>query len=376
MKEILPLTSLRFLAALYVFLFHIHLRWPLDDKGAPIAKFISLGAVGMSIFFILSGFVLAYRYGGEESVPIKKYAFERFSRIYPVYVVAALVTIPWLFSSLPQDASAMKQAVQAAFIILADMLLIQAWMPQLFSYWNNGGSWSISVEMFFYAMFPYVLLQLRTMESASIKRMMWVLWIASALPGLSWALFPKSFDMTVFYSVPLFRLSEFLIGVCAGLLFLRGRRPADASRSFMLISAALVFYLTFGPHGVKGYVVHNLFTVPMIAYLIYSAASLQSGLVYRIMTCKPMVYMGHISYSFYSFQALVVMSLIAYKTTWEESLPILGNSWGVTAAAFLVLTAISALSYHVLELKFRKKIHTYFPAKSRVFSKLPLVEPK
>lgn len=357
MKEILPLTSLRFLAALYVFLFHIHLRWPLDDKASPLAKFISLGAVGMSIFFILSGFVLAYRYGQNNSLPLKKYAFERFSRIYPVYIVAAVVTIPWLFSSLPSDAGSVKQAVQAIFIVVADILLIQAWMPQLFGYWNNGGSWSISVEMFFYALFPFVLVKIKNMETIWIKRMMMGLWIASALPGLSWALFPKSFDMTVFYSVPLFRLAEFLVGVCAGILFLRGHRPKNAGRSFLIISAALILYLTFGPHGVKGYVVHNLFTVPMIAYLIFSAASLKDGFVYRVMACKPMVYMGHISYSFYSFQALVVMSLIAYKSQWQESFPMLGNSWGVMIPAFIVLTAISAASYYFLEVRLRAWMH-------------------
>jgi len=65
-KEILPLTGLRFVAAFYVFLFHIHIRWPL--AGQPFLKnVLDQGAVGMSLFFVLSGFVLAYRYADVRS---------------------------------------------------------------------------------------------------------------------------------------------------------------------------------------------------------------------------------------------------------------------------------------------------------------------
>ncbi len=61
MNEILPLTSLRFFAALYVFIFHIHIRWSLICNKF-LSNFFFEGGVGMSLFFILSGFILYYRY--------------------------------------------------------------------------------------------------------------------------------------------------------------------------------------------------------------------------------------------------------------------------------------------------------------------------
>lgn len=68
--ELLPLTTLRFISAFWIFLFHITLRWPVDLP-VPISNILSQGPLGMSIFFILSGFVLTYNYFEKE--PIKEF---------------------------------------------------------------------------------------------------------------------------------------------------------------------------------------------------------------------------------------------------------------------------------------------------------------
>jgi peptidoglycan/LPS O-acetylase OafA/YrhL len=49
---------LRFFAALYVFIFHIHLRWPLAPESTFLSNLLGQGAIGMSLFFVLSGLVL------------------------------------------------------------------------------------------------------------------------------------------------------------------------------------------------------------------------------------------------------------------------------------------------------------------------------
>src|SRR5262249_30868226 len=93
-KEILPLTGLRFIAAFYVFLFHIHIRWPLAASPF-VANLFDVGAIGMSIFFVLSGYVLAHRYR-DGVTSYRDYLVNRFARIYPIYAVAALLTVPWM----------------------------------------------------------------------------------------------------------------------------------------------------------------------------------------------------------------------------------------------------------------------------------------
>ncbi len=65
-KKMDGVTILRFIAAFYVFIFHINMRVPVNF-GELLNKTISNGVIGMSIFFMLSGFVLTYNYYGSLS---------------------------------------------------------------------------------------------------------------------------------------------------------------------------------------------------------------------------------------------------------------------------------------------------------------------
>ena len=85
-KHIPALTSLRFLAALWVFVFHLQL-WHGDFGISPIDKFIHAGPVGMAFFFVLSGFILAQAAAGTDPLTdFRGYAVRRFARIYPIYL--------------------------------------------------------------------------------------------------------------------------------------------------------------------------------------------------------------------------------------------------------------------------------------------------
>lgn len=212
-KEILSLTGLRFVAAFYVFLFHIHIRWPISSHSL-VKNFLDQGAIGMSLFFMLSGFVLAYRYADGRST-LKDYLINRFARIYPIYVVAALVTLPWIGIDFVNTslADTLKWIGQLALLVFSNIFLIQAWFLQYFSHWNDGGSWSISVEAFCYILLPFFL---PSLLQASMRRLFViaaVCWLLAVLPGLSAALFSGP-SIGVFYSMPIFRLPEFLIGTC------------------------------------------------------------------------------------------------------------------------------------------------------------------
>jgi len=149
-------TSLRFFAAFHVALFH------LNEMGAItgphwLKTFAGIGYVGVSFFFVLSGFILVYTYAWR-NVVLGEFYQTRFARIYPAYLFSLVLTFPFFcFGALKMHVPFFYFAEQhftlSAVLVL---LLLQSWVPQAALSWN-AVAWSLSVEAFFYAIFPFAL---------------------------------------------------------------------------------------------------------------------------------------------------------------------------------------------------------------------------
>src|SRR5688572_4853849 len=106
MKQLGPLTGLRGVAAYSVLLAHAaHASIPYYDD----LIYQRLSAFGMSLFFVLSGFVIYYNYAesfARESLPSAGWKFfvARFARLYPLYAISIIIAphpsifreVPWL----------------------------------------------------------------------------------------------------------------------------------------------------------------------------------------------------------------------------------------------------------------------------------------
>lgn len=338
--EIRALTGLRFVAAFYVFVFHIHLRWPLAPAGSWLANLIGQGAIGMSLFFLLSGFVLAYRYASLE-FSFKDYFANRLSRIYPVYLLAALLTLPWIGFDPGTDYGLSRIVA----LVLIDALVLQAWFPQLFPFWNNGGSWSISVEMFCYMVLPFVFRPFRTLARKQLLLAAAALYGLAVLPGLTLALFYGEFGRS-FYTLPIYRLPEFLLGALIWFAVLQGVRIPRILLPVAL--AVLAAYLGLAGGRLPMWVGHNWIVLPVIALTIFSLAT-QPGLIGRLLSTAPMMWLGKVSYSFYSLQLLLLLYLKDHHAALVVRFPMLADNLLLLAVSLAVLVGLAGLSYHLVE---------------------------
>lgn len=244
--QLKPLTSLRFVAAMWVFSFHLYL---FHGGKAPafIDRILLAGPVGMSFFFVLSGFILALTAKGTDPLlSFKHYAARRFARIYPIYLVILLLSWPLIGFAEALGPSPARSATAHA---IADLTLTNAWFPQLFS---GGlireGSWSLSVEVFFYATFPFIFFHANRLSDDSLsKACRWAIaltcffsimgkYIQPIDPGLRFALF---------YSMPIFRLPEFAAGVFAGVLASRPKHPVPTAKIAACAALCLILFLAF-----------------------------------------------------------------------------------------------------------------------------------
>lgn len=141
---------MRAIAAIMVFVYHNRKYWRYDLP-FEVMRFISEWHIGVTVFFVLSGFLLAYRY---EDKPLQsqkaylKYILLRIARIFPLYWI--------LLSCYFLDASYSK-GVDTYF-------LQYSLFYSLFEKYSVSGivqAWSLTVEFFFYMLAPFLFVLLK-----------------------------------------------------------------------------------------------------------------------------------------------------------------------------------------------------------------------
>ena len=152
-QELKPLTSLRFIAAFWVLLYHFK-----DHLGLGMGQFglVADGYLGVDLFFTLSGFILAHVYltsleGGRFGYG--GFLKNRIARVYPMHL-AALGAMLVLFAGAAM--LGVGESNPDAFRLSdlpAHLLMIHAWGTTPSVGWNFP-SWSISAEWLAYLLFP------------------------------------------------------------------------------------------------------------------------------------------------------------------------------------------------------------------------------
>lgn len=165
--ELRGLTGLRIVAAVWVVLFHFHFT-PLPGVAEVVGvlgPLITSGALGVDLFFVLSGFVIAFTYLDKLGPALRAGATARFvwaraCRMWPVYALVLHLFGLWLVARLllGSDTDIAFQAVQpvlGAGEYLQQLLMVQLWGNEFFdgASWV-GSTWSISAEWLAYLLFP------------------------------------------------------------------------------------------------------------------------------------------------------------------------------------------------------------------------------
>lgn len=230
--EILPLTSLRCLAALEVVLMHGLFELggsSVQTLPGAVLALLTQGGAAVSFFFVLSGFILAYTYADDRGIKgtPRRFWRARFARIYPLYVLGFLVDAPRVVSFFVASAASLKVALtKIATAGIAYLALLQSWHPRVTNTWNTPG-WSLSTEAFFYAVFPALQVLTRRWSFRfffGVALASWVAPIVGYLLLAHWraASVGSPAFQTFWRSFPPLRLPEFALGVATGRLLLSG----------------------------------------------------------------------------------------------------------------------------------------------------------
>ncbi|MGE6394462.1 acyltransferase family protein [Chryseobacterium scophthalmum] len=298
MKDKLPiLTSLRFFAALYVFIFHINLIQPFDFQSRFITSFISQGAAGVNVFFILSGFILFYNYYGKQ-INFSEFILKRLAKIYPVYLAGFLICLIVV--------KVMQIEIQDFFEIqVMNLLMIQSYLPKFAQVWYGGGSWSISTEFFFYLCFPLLLLLISNLSKKKAILVFFFCFLCSIIPGVLYNL--KLVTFALHYAFPPFRIFEFISGMLVASLVVKYKLTLSKKIIFIAILCSFLFFLFIGQK-LQGYVIQNIIIIPLTSIILITSIT-PSKYILKILGNDLFVYLGKISYSFYIIQLPILIIL-------------------------------------------------------------------
>lgn len=304
-RSLLALTGLRFFAALMVVLFHLG-RPVWLDGGPWVSMAFGHGYVAVSLFFVLSGFILTVQYVGRDRLGARDrpaYFIARVARIMPLYLaVFLLMAVSGQLANYPWHAAAAQLSLTHAWWF---------WDKAAVSY-GNFPSWSLSVEMFFYAVFPF--LPFERLKRLSVPQLVGLgvaiyalgMGLIGVMVGLKpAATAPYEIWYRLVHLFPPTHLPTFLAGVLAGLIYLK--RPADAPRpgwgwaiapelcllgTYLAILAARRLL-----PGAPTFLQSGLLT-PCFALLVFSLAQ-GRGLLATLLATSPMQLLGGASYGCY-----------------------------------------------------------------------------
>jgi peptidoglycan/LPS O-acetylase OafA/YrhL len=350
MKTSIPaLTSLRFFAAAMIVIQHSASYFHIWEDFSKTFTLIQ----GVTFFFVLSGFILTYAHsnlsGAGNSI---RFIWARIARVWPAHIFTmGLLYYLWAY---PYATGLVVTAEQT----LLSATLTQAWsqLPSNF-FAFNGVAWTLSVEMFFYAMFPLLILNFsKTWHiklAISFALAMAAVFIAISTNAPAYASGDVVTTASWVYIWPPARLFEFVLGMVAGQAFLvYGHKVKESGFKSVGLVALLVilagsYYMpaigwSLDRHGLIGPALRGWITVSsssvFYAVGLFLLAS-STGTVTSILSWRPLVLLGEISFSIYLIHQMIIRSLMI-NPTWTAGIDpvvVMIGYWTVTIAASYLL---------------------------------------
>lgn len=263
-----------------------------------LETFLSHGYLAVGLFFLLSGFILAYTYDGNIDGRANRVRFweARFARIYPVYLLSLVMA--YAFSG--------ELGVDTRAAVVG---MVQAWNPfnsDMAGAWNYP-AWTLSAEAFFYICFPFVFPWLSRRSERALY------WITAALlvicvlghtPLKGLGDWKNHADFFVRYvPLPALRIPEFLLGVAMGLRFLRAGSTEHRPGRPLVVCAAVLGTIASLSLPIGDWV--SLVILPF-SVLVYELACGGTWLT-EFLSTRLMVLLGGASYSVYLLRYPVSM---------------------------------------------------------------------
>ena len=339
--------------AFLIFMFHSRIH-VLHCSYGVLNLFVDRGAIAMTGFFLLSGYVINLTYGRRDMSKleeIKDFIKKRLISIIPLYFVWAFFNV--IAHIIVRGKSA---AIEELILFPVEFLGIQSFFSSLFSFSHNGGSWFISCILICYFLFP--LFQIVTQKVTDRSRVI-ALFVLSVI--LLWSPIVQCFfHCQTIYSNPFFRAVEFLIGIlvsqlnttstlCKLIIIMRKPFISIMSIAILLVGVSVVRWFNIP----DDYMLYSWVSLPCFVSLIVSLGSYN---LRKIQGAKIVKYLSEISFCIFLGQIIYVWPAVKY------ALDYVGCEANILKilVSFTIVFGIANALHYLVELPFHKYLKQRF----------------
>jgi len=298
------LTGVRALAAYMVFIHHYE---PFDEAnyGSTAYHFFREFHIGVSLFFVLSGFLIGYRYLDSDKINFRKYIVNRIARIYPMYFI--LTTITFLVWAITKE----QDHLQDLYLYLANISFIRGYSGT-YKFSGVAQGWSLTVEETFYFIVPLSFLLIKKNRINLL-----IIPLVIMATGCLLVFICKDHDLLGFFNNYEFmfnytffgRCFEFFIGIGLA-VFLQQDRFVFKTKYLTYVGLFIILLCAFSLSMVRGDAdfgirqpigkLINTFLMPLFGIAVfYYGLVTETTLLSKLFSSKPMQLLGKSSYIFY-----------------------------------------------------------------------------
>jgi exopolysaccharide production protein ExoZ len=309
-------------------------QMPNPLPGAAMAN----GAIGVDLFFVISGFMMVYTTWDDFGEPRAsgRFFLRRLLRIAPLYWLA---TCALMLYWIPLGTSMKQEGVDVTSLITSFLFIFHqrpngVWTPVL------GQGWTLNFEMFFYASFAIALLFPRRAAVGLLLGMM-------ILSGGIGRFLPTGVPFALRFMSNSLLLWEFAFGVAIAFVYSRGLRM-PRSIAALLIAVGIAFFVptAMAVADPSLGVLSHLAVVPQSLQWGMPCAMILAGAVFmpqlgrNNIFWRTATFIGDTSYSLYLFHGFVMLVFVNQMRWVSVTILALVGPWG--CVAFLVVGALLA----------------------------------
>jgi len=303
-------TGIRAIAAFCVFLHHYNQTcYPY-----PLFRIFNDLHIGVSMLFVLSGFLICHRYYETSSISSEwysQYLKNRLARVYPMYFLLTVLT--FFVAAIANNTEVYKQLTPHWLIIVLNLTFLRGFFNDI-KFTGLAQGWSMTVEETFYLLAPFFFLCLKKRSGAIWQLPLTILLLGAiaigAFKSVTWWGFLQNGQFVFIYTF-FGRCIDFFIGIFLALYM---RNTVATKRFFPLFTIMGILLMACGvavmasvtlPKGIHYGLYHPIGTLannillPVGAGLFFYGLLQESSIIRQLLASGLMQKLGKISYCFY-----------------------------------------------------------------------------